>query len=159
MTHSDRAKRDYVNLYDHIKSYECYGDDRLHPFRNVFLDDDTFCQTSSSLDSGHLLFNIEFTRTIHLREIKFMAPVMGGPKKVKVFINQMFTNFSTPKVALPSAKLEYEIEDLTNKEWKKELPKVGRFPQTNSVSIFIESNHENVDYTVISHMILYGIIA
>lgn len=106
-----------------------------------------------------LLLFVEFLQKVKLREIGVEAAEAkeddtSGPATVKVFVNAPHMDFSDAEEAPPTQTLQLKEEDL---QAGRRVPlKFVKYQSVSSLTIFVESNQGDTDYSFLSRLRFFG---
>lgn len=134
---------------------KCYGlnIDNQHPF-SVLLDSATSGFTKSDSDE-QLVLSFAFNETTALTGFK-IEPASAGddsssaPRKIKVYLNLVNFTFDDVDNLTPAAVVE--ITDLSSVVQLKQVT----FNRVNSITLFVETNQGETEYTSLSQVKFFG---
>ncbi|KDD74602.1 PITH domain-containing protein [Helicosporidium sp. ATCC 50920] len=142
-----------------LPSLECLNQNDQHPLANALKQgyrEDKNLYLESDTDE-QLLIHIPFNSAVKLNGITLSnanKPAQG-PRKVKLFINRHTIGFSQASDEAAAHEVELSAADLAS---DKPIPlKLVKFQGVNWLTIFVESNQEDEETTVIEKIVVQGI--
>jgi len=105
-----------------------------------------------------LLLNIHFNQRVRIRSIVMhAADSQQGPKTIKLLVNRTAIGFEDVQDAEePEVAQVLEVPDDTVREGQPIELRFVRFQSVNSLHIFVESNHGEVEHTRIDSIDIFG---
>jgi len=152
---SDNKKDNFVEgdlyLFEDEKRCECLNDSNQAPFTNIFVDNSKNCSSDSD---AQLLLTIGYQQLVRIKTIKIIAPE-NGPMKVKLFVNCPNLEFDSAEEKVATQVLKLSPNDL--KEDSKPIAlDIMKFSSVDTITLFVENNQNDSDWTEISRLILSG---
>ncbi|CAM8987079.1 hypothetical protein QQ045_008037 [Rhodiola kirilowii] len=150
-------QRNQVDLVEFVDwtGLECLNQNSAHTIVNALKQgyrDDDGLHLESDADE-QLLFYIPFTQVIKLYAIVIKGPEEEGPKTVKLFTNKEHMGFSNVNDYPPSDTVVLTAENL---QGKPAVLKFVKFQNVRSLTVFIEDNQSDSEFTKVHKIELYG---
>ena len=113
-------------------------------------------QLKSDADE-QLLFNFVFNQTVKVHSFQLLGPAGKAPKRVSVFVNRVAIGFEDAEDLKPTERFELTAEQASNPKADPVLLNFVLYQKIAQFAIFVESNQEDGEQTVVSHVKLYGL--
>lgn len=131
---------------------ECLNEADDHTLENALSSGGGFL--ASDVDE-QLIINLAFNQGVKIHSLKMKAPVMNGPKKIKIFINQPVTlDFDSATSTAAVQELEVSPKDLENGNLIN--LRFVKFQNVQTLTFFIVDNQSGVEQTVIEELKIIG---
>ena len=146
-----KGMMDLVSFIDKTRS-ECLNEDDQHPFSHCLKTNE--CNYLASDCDEQLILSLAFFKTVKVHSLKMKAPEDGGPKKIKIFINQPNTlDFDQAEGMVATQELSLEMRHLKGEI----IPLMfSKFQSVNNIQLFIKNNRDGGDVTKIEYLCLIG---
>lgn len=141
---------DLIDFIDRTQ-IDCLNQSTEHELQNIFKSDSSYLE--SDVDE-QLIIVIPFTCAVKLHSLKFVAPKDKGPRTIKTFINLRTLGFDEAESSKETETLELTEEDF--KESNVTNLKFVRYQFVTSIVLFVESNMEDEETTVIDQIHFIG---
>eukprot|EP00918_Siedleckia_nematoides_P083349 GHVU01182734.1.p1 GENE.GHVU01182734.1~~GHVU01182734.1.p1 ORF type:complete len:172 (+),score=39.53 GHVU01182734.1:236-751(+) len=135
---------------------ECLNQKSSQGLRNATHQPNTDLYLESDADH-ELLIKIGFQRPVRLSSIGFKASEQHldqGPRSVKLFVDDLNMSFADAESSNPLQTLVLEREDV--RAGKTFDLRHAKFKNMTGLVIFVDSNQEDEDTTIIGHLSLKG---
>eukprot|EP01095_Lingulamoeba_sp_RSL-Kostka_P008320 TRINITY_DN274_c0_g1_i1.p1 TRINITY_DN274_c0_g1~~TRINITY_DN274_c0_g1_i1.p1 ORF type:complete len:317 (+),score=125.92 TRINITY_DN274_c0_g1_i1:47-997(+) len=154
-----------IDSYINKSRVNCLNQQEDNNVSNIFKDDDSFLE--SDCDEQLLLY-IPFNQTVkvHSLILNCIEPA-NAPCVIKLFVNKEAMDFSSAETEKPTQVIELSEDQIndgsggSSSSNKKKQPKLiplkfVRFQKVNSLTIFVESNLDDEETTVIDQLCFIG---
>lgn len=156
------ANRSESSLLEHLdlsQSY-CLNEAEGHNLKSILANKTRNITTNYLLSDSdeQLLLNIHFNQRVRIRSIVLhTSDPQEGPKLIKLLVNRSAIGFDDVQDAEESQVAQVlEVSDKTIREGQPIVLRYVRFQLVDSLHIFVESNHGDVEQTRIDSIDILG---
>lgn len=135
-----------------MKKSSCLNSDPDTPFASVFSAEGGLVRSDAD---ETMIFNIVFNQVIRLHSYQILGNGGHAPKAIKMYVNRGTLGFEDSD--LPATEtVELTQQQATDPKCAQVLTDFVKFQKVSSLSIFIESNQDDEEQTIIQRIKLTG---